>query len=418
MRTISQPRKFSRRRGVVYLVVLGTAMIATLLAMSGLLALRARRRVVTDMRDAVQARFYAQAAVEIGLQKVANDSDWRNNLTSGNWVAEQSLGEGSYCLDGTDPNDGDLADSDTDSLVLTGTGKFGRARQSVTVTILPKQDPLQALNSAVHAGGDLVVQSDAALNLENSPASANGNAQIDGAISGSLQSVTTSGGGSVSGTSTTIEPLELPAADLVDTYVNMATPIPFTGTFEKKVLAPGYNDFGGGLNGDGLYYLNTGGNNVEIKTCRIHGTLVVDAGANTVKLSERVLLENHHPDYPALIVRGKLHLAFNQSGDSMDETAYAVNWNPAGAGYEGNSDATLDDTYPSEIRGLIHATGAITVEHDAKILGGLLGEGNVVFAGGSPTIVHDEMLATNPPVGYLSEVRLVVSQGSFRRNVD
>src|SRR5690606_24287444 len=127
----------------------------SLMAMSSLLALRSRRQVVIDLCDGAQARLLAQAAVETGLAKIASDSAWRTTFTNGTWAVDQTLGTGTYTLAGLDPADSNLADDESEPIMLVGTGKIGRAVQMVRVTLIPEEQPLDVLDTSIHAGQTL-----------------------------------------------------------------------------------------------------------------------------------------------------------------------------------------------------------------------------------------------------------------------
>lgn len=408
------------RRGVVYLFVLGTAMIVTLLAMSSLLALRARRQTAIDVRSGAQARLIAQAAVEIGLSKIAADTAWRTNFANGAWVTNQAFGSGTYSLSGTDPADANLADDESETLLLVGTGKYGRAVQRVGVTLIPEAQPLDVLDTAIHAGQTLRLQSGATLTLSGAPASANGNFQNDGAVTGNVEAATQSGGGSVSGQKTIPSPTKtMPVASVVQLYRNVATTISFNSDLTKKVLAPGYNDYSGGTNTNGVYYLDTAGNNLTISNTRIEGTLVINAPTKTVTISGSTLMQNYKSDYPVLIVNGNVSFEFTGAASGgLSESAQARNYNPTGAPYSGQTDADNSDTYPSEIVGLVHVLGNIEIKNFAsRFRGTVVADGNIIISH-QPQITYLTATASDPPWGYVSYATLNVSQGSWQRSID
>lgn len=129
------PRRH-RRRGVTYVLLVGTAMIVTVIGLSALVAARVQLRSAEGTNDSAEARFYAQSAVEMGFLMIRGTSTWRNDLGSGFWLTDQPIGTGTFSLEATildgggDPND--------DPVVLTGTGVCGQARHKMQATAVPQ----------------------------------------------------------------------------------------------------------------------------------------------------------------------------------------------------------------------------------------------------------------------------------------
>ena len=130
-------RRNYRRRGSMYLVVLGTAMLATILGLSALYVVRIERRIAQGSSDRLEARLYAQAGIELGFLLIRQDPDWRKTLETGYWAAKQPIGNGTYTLWAVIVDDGD-GQPDNDPVILTGIGFSGRARHAMQVTIVPQ----------------------------------------------------------------------------------------------------------------------------------------------------------------------------------------------------------------------------------------------------------------------------------------
>ena len=133
--TMSEPNR--RRRGSVYVVVLGVAMIVTVIGLSALVAVRIERRSLAGGTDFAQARLYALSAIEMGFFWIRDDPAWRDNRPSGVWVADQPIGNGTFTLEVIDPDDNNLKAEPNDFIVLTGTGLLGDARFKLQVTVVP-----------------------------------------------------------------------------------------------------------------------------------------------------------------------------------------------------------------------------------------------------------------------------------------
>src|SRR5262245_59256454 len=118
-----------QRRGSVYLAVLGTAMIAGVLAFSALALQRVQNRMLAASSEIHQAQLNAEAAIQMGLLSIKTDPSWRTSNPHGNWFVNRSLGEGTCTLAVTDPQDASLTDSATEPIVMTGIGTVGQAVQ-------------------------------------------------------------------------------------------------------------------------------------------------------------------------------------------------------------------------------------------------------------------------------------------------
>lgn len=154
---MSHSRNQLNRRGSVYLAVLGTAMIASVLAFSALALQRVQNRMLGASSDIQQAQLNAEAAVQMGMHTINNNATWRTSHPHGNWFTDRGLGEGSASLSVVDPLDENLSDSSTEPFVMTGVGSAGNAVQRVTRTFDAYPQALDCLRSAVAAGGDIVL---------------------------------------------------------------------------------------------------------------------------------------------------------------------------------------------------------------------------------------------------------------------
>jgi len=75
------------------------------------------------------------------------------------------------------------------------------------------------------------------------------------------------------------------------------------------------------------------------------------------------------------------------------------------------------DTYPNEVRGLVHVTGTLTMQQTARVRGAVICE-SAVTCGGTNQIVHNPDLYENPPEGYVEPVVMRISPGSWCQVVD
>ena len=120
-----------RQRGSAYVMVLLTAMIATVVGLSGLYAIRIQHRSSELTGDGEAARFYAISAVDRGLLIIEQNpvpTDWRNLLANngGFPILNDKIGRDLHSLQAVDPLDGDLNNGDH-AVLLTGIGYVGEA---------------------------------------------------------------------------------------------------------------------------------------------------------------------------------------------------------------------------------------------------------------------------------------------------
>lgn len=412
------------RRGTVYVLVLVSVMIVTVVGLSGMAVIASERRSAQLDAEAEQARLHAHSAVEAGLLIIASDADWRTNSGGGNWLNAKAVGAGLMSLDVADPGDGDVADSPDDPVTLTGTGEQGAARQKVSVTLVARAQPVYgvgALKMAAHTSGAVTVESGRRLRLGGETVSADGTLTNFGTIDGAVEALAIVNVGTISGSQTILAPAKpIPGASIVSDYQAMASVIPSRTAIDNQVIAPGLNPWGS-PNANGIYYLDTGNQDLDISDTRIHGTLVVRCGAfRRVRIRGQVFLHTYQPNLPALIVDGNIELDLRSATETLSEATHAVNFNPIGAPYNGEFDGDRLDQYPSEIHGLVHATGSVVMYNTSRVRGAVLAGGGLTVKG-TNEIVYDPNLYTAPPPGYEAvpgAPTMVIDPASWRRVVD
>lgn len=406
-----------RGRGGVYVFVLGTAMLVTLLGLSALAVGQLRARTSGLSGEQADARAYAQSAVEIGRLMIKQDPAWRTNLPQGVWVQDRPIGAGRFTLEAIDPGDGDLTNRPHDPLVLRATGYRGRARETVEVTLEAKPKPLPLLKNALYTAG--MVQVNAGQQVGAKTVATAGRVNNAGTIQGNVEAGTVNNTGTVTGSITTgVAAKALPGPDPVDLYSRMGTVIN-TITIDQRVLGPGVNPWGQ-PNPEGVYVIRQSGD-VRIRRSRIHGTLVVILSPGYKLLVEdTVLLHPARPDYPVLVVEGDAVFQHVSTATNLSEATQAFNFNPAGAPYQGLADTDQTDTYPSEIQGLVHVRGTVKFLQTGLVRGAVVCESAATATPaveflGSNEIVYTNTLWTDPPQGYTASVDMNLEPGSWKR---
>jgi cytoskeletal protein CcmA (bactofilin family) len=355
--------------------------------------------------------------VELGLLFVAQDTNWRKTRTNGVWLSNKSLGGGSFTLEGVDPKDGDLADSEYDSTLLTGTGVNGQARHKTQLTLVPVIKPLEALRTCLHASGQINIMYGKRITVIGGAISTNGVLYNDGTIDGDAQAASILGNGNITGVPTVpAQAKQMPNTQVISDYISKATPLSVSGTIERAVLTPTRNPWGP-ENPDGIYYINTT-NNLTIRNCRIQGTLIVRlVSGKKLVLDNAVFLHSYRSYYPVLIVEGDTEIKIRSCEYSLSEAANYTNYNPSSAPYQGQSDYDWEDEYPNEIQGLVYVKGSLKLLKTACIRGTVICDGSVSCEEQN-TIMHNPALYTSPPEGFTFVDGVVISPDSWKQTVD
>ena len=92
-----------------------------------------------------------------------------------------------------------------------------------------------------------------------------------------------------------------------------------------------------------------------------------------------------------------------------------MNLNPAGTPYEGFTDTTIDDRYPSEIRAVVFVSGTLKTRKRAVFRGTVFAD--ALDCRGSLSIRHDASLQRNPPVGFVDRYMYSLVPGTWKKSV-
>jgi hypothetical protein len=408
-------RRQTKPSGSIYVIVVGTSAIVASIALFSLMTLRTQSIGKDLTRDRLQAELMARGMVDIARLLMENDSSWRSNRSVGTWVNFTS-GIASAQVEVQD-TDGNLNDDPMDGITITGTASIGNARQKCSMTMYTSSEPLAAITSPIYANNSVTVGLFQRITVTGGPIFSNGSITNLGTITGDTLSNTYSGS-NPSGTRTTgAQNRPLPSSSVMSYYEGIAQTVAYTGDWDKRVLAPGIN-FGGATQADGVYKIDTGGNDLEIKDTRIHGTLIVRCGSGKiVRLMDRCLLQPARADYPVLITDGSVSLHLKSGLENLTEAGIGINFNPPNAPYQSVSDSDTSDVYPNEVQGLVHARANIWLNEDSRVHGALLAEQSFTIFVGKSHIHYDPNLATNPPIGYRN-FKMKVQPLSWRRVVD
>lgn len=412
------------RRGGIYVAVLGVSAVVAIIGLASLATVRSQRLASSGEADMEKARLYAESAVELGAQLIASDASWRSNRSVGAWFSGRQIGDGTFSLNASDAVDSNLSNRPYDPLVLTGYGCKGIAQQIVQATLVPVGKPIDALKMAVHTQGQLRVNSGVSFKVTGAPASTNTNLRNDGAIVGSAECTTSSGSGSQTGTLTLLAPTKaMPPSGILAMYTALGTTLGVSsGTLDKIALGPGYNPWlSTATNADGVYVINLS-SDMTIQNSHICGTLVVIGSGFTLTFAGNVFIHPARPDFPSIITNASVTFKYTSGASTLSEAALGVNLNPGGVPYQGVTNSTLTDSFPSEIQGLVHVlTNSVVLDQTSRIRGALICEStassDAIRVINNAEIVYDPTLYSSPPMGYTKSVSMVVSPGSWKQVV-
>lgn len=413
----------SRRRGGIYIAVLGASVFVAIVGLAAMAQVRSQRASVESTVNATRARHAAEAGVELAAQWVAADSNWRQNRNSGAWRSGLDIGGPLCTVEGIDPIDGNFRNRPYDPLLLRATATRGGVTQIVQARMKAVGTPINSLALALHSVGELQVGSGAAITVQGAPASTAGTYSSSGTLTGSVQCLLSLFPGAVTGGVTILTSIltQLPPSGVQAMYTGLGTAISVPGnTIDRAVIGPGINPYGA-VNTDGLYILTTN-QNLTIRNSRISGTLVIVCPGKTVTIDSPVFLEPARADYPVLIVDGNLVIKYT-AASGLSESNLGVNFNPTGAPFKGDSNNTSADAYPAEIYGLVHVKGTLTMESSPIIRGTVICEAAPLLAPavvlkGSPQIFYDPALFTSPPMGYTTSVEMKLDGGTWAKIVE
>jgi hypothetical protein len=158
---------FFRRRGSVYVAVLGTSLIVSVLALSVLALQRIENRMLAASSDVEQAKLNATAAIELGLLDIVQNADWRVTHTELEWFdSPRIIGAGNCQLEVDDADaeaddeyDG-LSANDESPIRMVGIGRSGQAEQRVEVIVDPRRNPLASFRAAAAADPAGILQNE------------------------------------------------------------------------------------------------------------------------------------------------------------------------------------------------------------------------------------------------------------------
>lgn len=410
------------RQGVVYLVVLMSSLIVASIALSAIETARWHARGERERDEAIETLIAADAALEYALARINADMSWRSNHVIDQDSSPVRIGDIAIVYRLLDA-DGSLTDNPNDSTELIVTASRNSVKFSWQATLETRGDAINCLNYTVAAGGNIRLDSPAVVATDDSFAS-DGQIYVSGGASLTANSFALNGisGDVYGGAYSLSDPLDLPSESIFDDYRDLGTEIQLTdltyssGSYriEKQLLADSVNTITGKLDPNGVYFIDCAGSSVVLSQSRLRCTLVlIDPGSNSI-VEGSVHWEAAKSNYPILLIDGKLELATTRT--PLRESDAATNFNPSQLPFRGMSDTTTNSVYPSQLRGLIYASGNVSFSNSSEIeLQGSLVTGSKLTGSGKLFVQSRDIFKANPPPGFQQSQSVYIRSGSVRR---
>ena len=414
------------RRGTLYLQVLAVTAIISMMALCAMHVVRLERRHADSRQDVEEAKLLARSAVELATNWINTNSSWRTMIINDTETPRSVLGNGTFSWSLYD-QDGDLADSDADSVLLKGIGRVGNATQVESVLLDPKGTALDCLAASLCVG-DYVDFSGVAVTGNQFISSNNGISASSASIHVPARAVNSISGGTYNaGTQTGIAARQMPdPGSVFDYYIANGTLIDYstldsdTGSarqINRSVLSPANNPYGDGqTNPEGIYVIDCGGNRIRSQFSRIVGTLVLLNVGPDSRFFNSVFLEPAVANFPTLMVLGDFRMDFD-SDNPLDESWAGRNFNPVGTPYQGQADTDQTDIYPCMVKGLIYISGNLQSNtNGSQDYDGVLLIGDAYNCVDPIDLRYNSTFFDNPPPGFSAGALMQISPGSWRRS--
>ena len=418
------------RSGTIYITVLMTSLIvATFAIATSLVSYRTQKdRVIHD--EAFDLATAAESAIDLALARIASDPNWRVNHASNQEYGPFTLGRCNVfyrLIDSTN----NLAANTGKDITIIGVARQNNASYAVSVRATPNGSTFTCIQHSVASASPLDLSNANHWNTHqrfffNGPVSLSGGSTLTGdTLSAGAIIVNTPslarGSRTQFQTSITIPQISY----LENIYKDLATAIPVTslpnvgGVREIKgqVISPNINPFLTGTNIQGIYSIDCQGQTVSISNSRIIGTLLLINTGDASQIGANTIIEPALPNYPSLIVKGKMGFATRFAPFTESSPSINCNLNPPEAPLGSLSNNSLTESYVPEIKGIVY------VSNDANLLSGyelqidgiFIANRIVANSPGTLRVFYNNLPTTSPPPGFRSDARMQPVSGTYRR---
>lgn len=394
------------RRGGAYVLVLGCATMISVVGLGVAAASRSQIKSSSAARDWAKCAVLAESAGETAVARINTDADWRSSIgTDEHVVIDDGVDFGAFSLE--DPVDGTLEKGEFDNVRVRALARVGQAsrRFSFECAYRPPTT-LDVLKYGLYASGSVSASN---VTVSGAPLGAS-SLSVSNTLTANVRVGTLSNSGTIIGEVRTGETALATLRDSsLATLDSRAVTINFSslnsGELRRCVLSAGVNPYGA-ASAAGLYVIRVPTlQTLRIREARISGTLIVELSLlSRLQIEGPLAWDAGAGEYPALVIKTIATANVNITGSklTLDEQIHGVNFNPASAPYQGAGDTDTLDSYPSEIRGVIHALGvlpSITIGTNTTVVGAVICEGGVTI-NDAAKITHDPQLLIDPPAAY------------------
>jgi hypothetical protein len=412
-----------QRRGGVYVFVLATAMLTTIIGLMVLTTAQINGRANAGTNDSMEAAVLAQSAVEYGLNTVANDSNWRNDYANNAIVTPYiSLGRGSITFKLTDDVNAKAADltNTADAVRVYGIATINNTARVYSVRGT-QGSPLACLKNNITAGAMNLGTANiiGTPTLYSNTSITGGLAVLTGAILdatlsinlGSLLNLTVNTGVVAEALPDTVHAFDYYNQNGTTISIGSIPSVSGNPTIQNQVLGPTTNKLGGGTNPKGIYIIDCKNENLVIQNFRMYGTLVIlNPGPSSI-IQSSVYFSPVTAGYPCLMVSGNWNIATTAT-NLADSSSSLTNYNPAGEPYMGTADTTYTTSYPCRFDGIVYVSGNLTTSNTFSNQGTVIVNGSWTPAG-TANLTYDPTSYNNPPPGFTSG-KLIPVSGTWR----
>ena len=144
-------KRRTRRQGTAYVLVLGSAMLVTIIGLSSMMAMRVQHRSADSSNDVALARNYAQSAIELATLEIYNDISWRDNIAHDTWSTSKVIGRGGCSWKLVDEVNNSLKADRNATVRVFGKGVAGDSTWIYSVLVQP---PLEEIPTNLLSNGD------------------------------------------------------------------------------------------------------------------------------------------------------------------------------------------------------------------------------------------------------------------------
>lgn len=408
---VGSPRAARRgeRRGVVYVAVMGVALIIAVLTMGALHIVQIELRATGGLERMTAANNAANAAVEFAIAAIRADANWRNTYASGqespqnSWTIWDDRSKFKFALV---DDDGNLADDDRDPVTVRGIGAAGDAVAAISVILEPSGAALSCLESALHSQDDVdiaggVTTGDQFVSSNDDVKVYSGctlESDVWAADDVLVASFATHTGNAFENAASRDMP---DAAHLYKYYLANGTWIDLNSipgrTISQANISAASNPYGA-KNPQGIYVIDCGNQQLTISDSRIKATIVVLSTATTV-IEGSMNWEPPAPNMPSLLVTGNLNMRWN-GGTTVTGALLGL--------LGGGSDL------PGLVKGLIYVGGNLTITNTCVLQGPVV-VGGAVMISSNTSITYDGSPYNYPPPGFSKGAVMRVVPGAWQR---